>query len=391
MNFRQLANLDPLGWTELLAQVPETEGALVTGVDADPLPDRSHLIRYWLTLAGHSDPVTFVGKRTNAIEALFFRHLAPELPALVPPCWFGDALGDQGWIVLADVPQDRPVEHWDDSDLDAAVAGLALLHATFWEQPDYLAKFDWLPHYRDWDPAVLRERYERQLSRRVSDHALRRAGRFAPALLDGAAALRQLERLGEWPDVFDRRHIRAAADLLDDPVPMLQPLFELPVGLVHGAPSPDHWHRSLFGGTRLFDWRHCYVGLPLMDLIYFLEAYHQHRALERPWANYAVQNLFEETAIDSYFLEMSVQEAVAFPARRQRQALPAARCLTILTAYFPLFAEWLARFPDDFDSWHSLRQLDRPALQRAGYHQLARIRTHLRGALNRFLQAYQIL
>ena len=79
----QLQRRDPLAWTVLLSRSPELADVIVTAVTAEPLWDMSlvtpgratvervhHVRRYVLTLAGCSDPITFIAKQTNAIEAL---------------------------------------------------------------------------------------------------------------------------------------------------------------------------------------------------------------------------------------------------------------------------------------------------------------------------------
>lgn len=82
----QLQRRDPLAWSALLARCPETSDAIVTAVASESLCDQSpampaHLLlsdcshqvrRYTLTLAGVSDPISFIVKRTSAAEARFY-------------------------------------------------------------------------------------------------------------------------------------------------------------------------------------------------------------------------------------------------------------------------------------------------------------------------------
>ncbi|HNS40160.1 MAG TPA: hypothetical protein PKJ56_07915, partial [Promineifilum sp.] len=78
----QLQRRDPAAWTALLSRLPETDDVIVTAVAAEPLhnfsfippgrviADPAHNIRrYVLTLADTSDPISFIAKQTNAVEA----------------------------------------------------------------------------------------------------------------------------------------------------------------------------------------------------------------------------------------------------------------------------------------------------------------------------------
>lgn len=391
MNIRQLQNLDPAGWTELLALDEATRGAVVTSVDAERMEEGRHLIRYWLTLAGHEEPVTFVGKKTTAAEALFYSTLAPELPRLAGHGRFTDVLGAGGWVIMDDVPQDRPVLRWSPDSQESAVRGLAHLHATFWDQESFLQRYSWLPHYRTSDASVASLRYELKVATLVSDHAVRSAGRFATPLLRAGTGLRALERLDEWPQVFDERHRQAIADLLDDPLPMLQPLRELPPTLLHGNVLPHHWHLTLFGGVHLFDWQSLYVGPAPLDLVQYLESIDYMRARNSLWPSRRDQQLFDETSIDSYLLAMSQELDQRFSARDVRQAIGAARCLYLLTRWLPFMADWEEKLHQNGPPWSKLREMDEEALRSAGRGQMAETRAYLQQVFNRLLLAYRTL
>jgi hypothetical protein len=391
MNIRQLQNLDPAGWTELLAQAAETRGAIVTSVDAEPAGSGRHLTRYSLTLADHSDPVTFVGKQTTATEALFYRHLADDLPDLPPRSWFTDVVGQRGWVIMADVPHDRPVLRWDVSDIDAVMQGLCRLHAAFWDMERYLRQYEWLPHFRTHDPSTDSLRFERKVAGIVSDHAMRAAARFAPRLTRGARGLQVLRRLEQWPQVFDDRHLRAAADLLDDPMPMLHPLRSLPSTLLHGAPDPDHWHLTLFDECYLFDWRDVFIGPAPYDVIYFVDMLEKQYLRRGDWDSWRDQQLFEQTTIDSYLLAMSRELGDHFPASETRQAMPGAICLFALTHWFPALVDFEEAISGHGRGWRELREMDEEALLAAGLNELAATRAHLHSVFNRFLQAYRTL
>ena len=92
----QLQRRDPLAWTVLLSRSPELADVIVTAVTAEPLWDTSlvtpgratverarHMRRYVLTLAGCSDPISFIAKQTNAVEALIYQQLGDPAVRIV--------------------------------------------------------------------------------------------------------------------------------------------------------------------------------------------------------------------------------------------------------------------------------------------------------------------
>lgn len=66
----------------------------------------------------------------------------------------------------------------------------------------------------------------------LSRHAIHSAGRLAPLFLRAANGLVVMRALDGWPGVMGESHLSAVADLLDDPVPMLAPLLDLPLTLL---------------------------------------------------------------------------------------------------------------------------------------------------------------
>jgi len=93
-----------------------------------------------------------------------------------------------------------------------------------------------------------------------------------------------------------------------------------------------------------------------------------------------VSPLFEQTAIDTYLLTLAGEMGRRFSARTFRAAVPAARCLHVLTTWFPFFAQW-----------KRVNRLSEAEL--AHYHigPMAGIRPYLAGVFERFLHAYRRL
>jgi hypothetical protein len=303
------------------------------------------------------------------------------------------------------------------------VGDLADLHAAFWGgslESDGLEAFHHFIGNKDdrytWE-ALRREEavyFDEGPGAIISDHALQQAGRLAPRLLQAANGLVVLRDLGGWPGVLGETHLSAVADLLDDPVPMLRPLLELPATLLHGAPHPYHWRLSLFGDRRLIDWRETVLGPGVLDLICFLEHFpllysegtrldgHRHypEAARQPeygyrWGERRIyvrgeEPADEESIIDSYMLAMSLRLDNHFSARLSRQALPAARCLYMLTQWFPLFASWFSDMPNKF-MWQRANRMSDAELSGTLLWPLAGYRRYLAGAFSRFLQAFQNL
>ena len=187
--------------------------------------------------------------------------------------------------------------------------------------------------------------------------------------------------LGGWPGVTTERMLTAVADLLDDPVPMTQPLLELPVCLLHGNPAPRHWQLNLLDGVYLLGWDEAVVGPAVYDLASLVEQLHLTPALDGRFC--------EETVVDSYILRMSARLGKRFPARQMRQALPAARALYILAVELPKLVDYLRPLT---------RQPELPAdgltdewLQAAGADELAAMRPQLAAMFRRFWRAYRLL
>lgn len=403
LDVASLRRRTPSAWTNLLRSQPGLEDVVVTAVSAVPThrdqtrPYSRDLMRYLLSIDNHADPISFITKYTNRQEALFYEYLARKLPELAPKAWFVHVFNNEGWLILEDVPNHHPPHRWQPSDLNEVIHSMASLHATFWQRDDYLATlgFSHLLNGRQYTFEQLRQEqavyFERGPGTPVSDHAIASAGPLAPLLLQAANGLTVLRDLGGWPGILGETHLTAVADLLDDPVPMLEPLHNLPVTLLHGDPHAYHWRMTLFEQHRLLDWRNAQIGPGICDLICFLEQFDllyldssRSQIMVRPeWP------MTEETLVDSYLLELSTA-VPHFDARQARLALPAARCLYVITNWLPYFATWFDDMPSKY-VWQRVNRLSDDQLHNSDFQPMVRYRPYLANVFSRFLLAFRTL
>ncbi len=416
----QLQRRDPAAWTALLSREPETADVIVTAVTAEPLWETSLIApgratagparrvrRYLLTLAGCSDPISFIAKQTNAAEALLYQSYGDPPATGMAGCRYAHVDGDHSWVILEDVPDDFPPPAWRPAQVDALMVTLGRVHAAHWgaepspcqsiahflHRPE--GPFAWEELRRDHTTL-----FEDGPGAVLSRHAVRAAGRLAPQLLRAANGLVVMRDLGGWPGVLGESHLAAAADLLDDPVPLLSALDDLPTTLLHGAPHPDHWRLTLFDEQYLIDWSAARLGPGVLDLIAFIERYPllYDRRPEAPAEEPPVPRLrlremsclFEETVVDTYLLTLSAELGSRFSARAMRAALPAARCLHVLTTWFPFFADLAGDMPGKY-VWQKINRLSESEV---GYYHdgpMAGMRPYLAGVFERFLYAYRSL
>lgn len=383
-----LLHVDASTWTAVLTQDAELAGATVTEVAAESLPGQRHT-RYLVSLAGHSDPVPYLMTETTATEAAFYQEVGPAIRRLLPRCWWQQEIGNDGWLLLDEVPAHRLPARWTADDVEKVIAMLASLHGAFWNQEERLDDFAWLP--QPWrvqqktpPPGYLEawQFWDRMTGggRALSHQAVRTAGGLAPLLIRAAAGLEILRRLRGWPGVIEPLHLEALTALLDDPLPILYPLRGLPVTLLHGNPIPHHWRLTLFGDRRLTDWRSVAAGPGIWDLVRFLEA----TAAADHWP------VDEETMIDSYLLRLHVG-LPDFDSRAARQALPAALGLYVITAWLPRLAEWFQPFVRSPRTWASLLEASPEELVARGCGQMVVHRRYLADLFVRFWHASNTL
>lgn len=397
----QLIQRDPAAWTAVLHRQPDLDGVTVTAVVGQPIrQDASDhpfptLIRYRLTLADHSDPITCIGKRTTATEAHFYHELAPEIPQ-APRCWFAHIVGEDGWVVIDDVPHQIPPQKWSSDDALALIDDLAHLHAAYWEQ-EALEEYPWLPHFVEqeasrytWEELESTEEiyFAEGPGATLSEHAVYHLGRLAPTFLRAANGLHVMRSLNGWPGILGESHMRAAAELLDDPVPMLERLHDLPLTLLHGNPHNYHWAVTLFDDRRLLDWNRTQMGPAVIDLVKFVEQFNLLFARGGRRRMYLRDDapVTEETLVDTYMIRMNYRLQKAFDARAVRKAIPAARCLHVLTTWFPYFATWFDAMPNVY-AWQKLNRLPDEQLAGTQFEPLIGIRPYLQGVFHRFLRA----
>ena len=413
----QLQRRDPVAWTTLLSRVPELADVIVTAVTAEPLwdtglvaPGRAtatpapRVRRYVLTLAGCSDPIAFIAKQTGATEARLYQGLGDPPATGMAACYYAHVDGDDSWVILDDVPDDFPPLARQPRHVDAMMSTLGRIHAAHWgttlpDVPHFLHRAEG-PYAWDELPRQTATLPDDGPGAILSRHAVRSAGRLAPLLLRAAQGVTMMRELGGWPGVLGERHLAAAADLLDDPLPLLTTLDELPLTLLHGAPHADHWRLTLFDEQYLIDWSRVQRGPGVLDLMAFIERYpllYDRRPVtaEQPQSEprlllRELTPLSEETIIDTYLLTLSAELGQRFSARAFRAAMPAARCLHVLTTWFPFFADWSGAMPGRY-VWQQINRLSEAELARYQDAPMAGIRPYLAGVFERFIRAYRSL
>lgn len=413
----QLQRRDPVAWTALLSRLPDAGDIIVTAVAAEPLSnfnliphgrtiaEAAHNIRrYILTLAGASDPISFIAKQTNAAEAALYELCGRPPATAIPTCYYVHHDGDESYVILDDVPNHFPSAVWTPIQLDEVVATLARFHAAHWEHDarqysGWAATDPAIPHFHHrsagephWELPEFNLAPGREY---VSDHALRTADRLAPLFVQAGAGLAVMRSLKGWPGVLNESQMTAAADLLDDPVPMLRPLLDLPVTLLHGAPHPGHWRLTLFDEHYLIDWSDVRKGPGILDLMALIEGYPlicesppdgapvlgDPRLSLRP-----MSRVTEETIVDTWLLTLASElGGHRTEARAFREALPAARCLHVMLTWFPYFAGWADDLPDPY-FWQHVNRLSDTELSRYRNAPTAVMRRYLAGVFERFLR-----
>ncbi len=398
MEIKQLRSQRPRAWSAILSQEPEMTGIVVTRVSREKLSPR--LTRFILELADHNEPITLIGKETNETEALFYQQLSGRLPYLAPRCWFAYVQGEQSWVVLDDVFSARPPQRWTMGDAECVIKGLAGLHVEFWDREDVLDQYPWIINPLEGMPPADRQYLRRKVLEQctyyahwdlgitLSDHAIWSLGQLAPHFLHAAASVAFLQDRGGWPGVFELHHLDAAAELLDDPVPMLYTLRDQPLTLQHGFPSNNHWLITLFGSARLLDWQNLTAGPGITDVIRFVE---QFDWLYNPQGNLSPRLhplASEETLIDSYILHLAAELGPLCDTRAIRHSIPAARCFHLLSYWFPHLTDWLL---DAQRRGHTLPTLSDEHLIEAGLEPLVALKPLIAATANRFWAAYKML
>lgn len=416
MNAQQLQTRQIEAWTYLLRQ--EVEMAAVRVVDVTAEPISSNATRYWLTLAGHPEPITLVGKESTAAEIHFYQEYAAHMDSMAPRVWFSELLGAEGWLVLDDTPQDHAPNRWTMRDMERLVEHLALLHGRFWGHEMVEER---LPHYigraatagsstnspAAVDPTAKKKSIYRRQTRWRRTRALpasyfsvdlAQMGSQAAALMRATVGLQILRGLGGWPGVLEEKHLDAFEHLLEEPALMLNPLRELPFTLLHGRPAIENWRISLFDQYTLLDWKTATLGPSVCDLVYLIEDFFVNNtspdpADKRPYYFFQEWAVVEETLVDSYFIALGQQVAAeSYNARTlRRHALPAARCLYAMTTWLPTIADWFIHLPPSRHTWEMIHEMDESQLATLGYTPLLARQPHLRHLFGRFFDAYLLL
>lgn len=408
-----LKDRDPRAWSRLLDQVPDTRGPIVTAVEQESISAPGLGTRYFLSLAGYPEPITLLAKETNAAEARFYRDISPLLQSFTPHCWFSHVEGDDSWIVLDEAYDDWPPGKWTATEVEGILERMSSLHASYWDREHDLIDLGIslnleqraanaatsISKQADKDPEddaqpVMNDRRigsrgEPELL--LSEHALRVSGHLAPVFTNAASGLETLQSVGGWPGVLEEQELSAMADLLDDPLPMLFPLRQLPKTLLHGDPSPKHWRLSMFGDYRLVNWEKISVGPAVYDLVVFIDRFDGFSITNGDWRRPENWPVSEETMEDSYILAMGRELGARFNATTFRQAIPAARCLYVITNWLPMIDTWFRQLPCDHEIWLKQNQMSDDELAADGFDEMANLRPYLSRVFKRLMIAYRSL
>lgn len=409
----ELKDRDPRAWSRLLGQDPGTRGPIVTAVEQESISVPSSGTRYFLSLAGHPEPITLLAKETNEAEAHFYREISPLLEYFTPHCWFSHIAGDNSWVVLDEAYDDWPPAKWGATEVEGILDRMSLLHASYWNREEDLLEVGISLGFEQKAAeiaAAISRRTDKsseddaQLAlddRRIgskgetdlllSDHALRVSGPLAPVLTNAASGLEALQSAGGWPGVIEEQELTALADLIDDPLPMLFPLRQLPKTLLHGDLSPKNWRVSMFGDYRLINWEKISVGPAVYDLVLFIDRFDGFSILDAEWRRPDNWPVTEETMEDSYILAMGRELGRRFNATTFRQAIPAARCLYVLTYWLPMIDTWFRQIPFDHEIWLNQNQLSDEELAAEGFGEMVHLRPYMSKVFKRWMIAYRSL
>lgn len=373
-------------WTALLAERLDEADVWVETVSAEYLsPTRT---RFTLHLAEHAEPIAVLGCAVTPLEAEFYRTAARRLTFLTPPCWFSHVGSTEGWVVLDEWAGPLPPAAWTAPDADAVITDLAYAHSLFWSLDREWLDYDWLPLRLGMGALPsLAHAWRLGPPEGLSLHALVSAGLLADGFRRAGAGLVTIRRLGGWPGALEGAALSAVADLLDDPVPALFALRELPMTLLHGAPRPDNWRTTPLGRRWLLNWGRAAWGPGVCDLAAALEGLAEQapvavygRALDDWWE-------LEEQLVDSYVLKLAVELGRRVNLRAVRRALPAARCLHFMLYWLPRLDLWLRPLRARPQVWRDL--WTQPAADwPAAWQPLVGLTARLQGASQRFLRAY---
>lgn len=394
IDLQKLQQLDPAAWSALLQRHTGVTQLRVSAIETEAAGAQQ--TRYNITLDGYADAITLLGKRSDLQEARFYHYLATDV-ALAPRCLYSTIGSSDGWVILADAPHDRLPETWLHGDVEEIVRDLADLHAAFWGQKDRLLRQRWLPFLLGGTRQARRESTSQQIETlaeagSVSLHALRAVEGLAPRWVEASNGLRTLLDLDGWQGVIEEKHLRALGDLLDDPLPLLHPLRELPLTLVHGYPGIYNWRVSLFESRQLVAWQTAAIGPGICDLATFLETFDLLQTDDQQWTLRSTPPISEETMIDCYILRLSAELGSAVDTYAVRRALPAARCLHVLLHWLPRFHKWFAQLPSDIETrramWQALNTTSDEDLAQSLYRPIAGLRPYLSETFQRFLRYY---
>lgn len=390
----RLQNLDRSAWEIVLRRHVKRDDLYVHLVETERVSAAStssgisETIRYLVYLANYSDPIPFIGITTTSQQANFYKTVADDISFIAPRCLFTFANDSEGWLILEDTPNDRPPVDWMAGDIEDIVANLADFHALYWNQTDKFSQLDWLPYFlgERRKPTKLEAVENESLSEQAQHSVLA----LAPKWREAAGGLRLLLELDGWQGVLGEKHLRAAADLIDDPLPMLHLLRDLPVTLIHGYPGMYNWRVSGWESQRLQNWQDAAIGPGICDLVAFIETFGLLQEGNVAWRMREVWPIAEETLIDNYILRLRLTLGNSCDAYLLRKAIPAARCLHVLLHWFPRFNKWFSQLPAEQETrramWHIVNADD--SLTKSAYRPIISLKPFLAQTFHRFVRAY---
>lgn len=411
IGIKELRKLNPQAWTGLLTQDSAHNSILVTAVESERLDSDTSAFRYVLSLEGYYEPISLIGKKSNVPETLFYGSISRQIPEIAPHSWISHLEGNEGWVIHEECYNDFSPMEWTGRDFERILDRLVSLHATMWDKEEELAQLGFIRLLGGNSEEIRKELTKKdaqallqplELSKRIaswergdlnlpSDHAISSSGNLGIDLIKSALALEKIAERGGWPGVFEDEHRQTAADLLDDPLPLIYHLDQLPLTLIHGDPKPQAWRLDLLNRCQLPDWKSAKIGPPVYDLVCFIVNLSLVRSKEGTYSQRVHWPISEETVVDSYILAMGRNLESRFSPALLRQAIPAAECLYILTVGIPTFANWIIKLESEQFDWHALILEDYDKLSEGDYSEFAAIRSYWSSLFARFLSAYRSL
>ncbi len=304
-------------------------------------------LEYWrlhLHRAGVQSTITLVYKRGAVVDGAFLRG-APQrealayvdLPQYIPIAMPTKIAVDipAGDLWLLSFPPVKNTSHWladwDRTDIERVLTDLAKLHTAFWDQKDTLDNWSWLAHP---------------------------TGANAQALTqDGLAGIQTLIQNEGFDTQLTPKRLKRLQELANDPSPLLNPLNEGPITLLHGDAGFQNIALTLDGRQRLwYDWQLTSAGPPALDLVTVLH----------PWAYPDTNPPLSITAMVEYYLKALANRGYPVGLNVFQQQLDAALIWRWICQWAPLLGQYSQRLQPNVRArlYSAFAELHWPALER---------------------------